>query len=252
MTRFLAAIAVLVVCAAVPAAAGAQPPPNPPDLRITTTPNPVKFGEDVRIFGELTRRPGSGIAIELSEDPFPFDAFATVATALTDAGSGYYVHPYADGQHPLSDAPGCHHEPDCHGAGQAVHLAPGEQPQAGDGSKREVLGPGLPGARRRLACDPAPHGTEALAKGSANDARRPPPAARVPATRAGCGSAAAASTARSFRHTPTTPMAVAGNAGSTCPDRRRPAIPTCRLPPALAQPATTHSAARASKQTARV
>ena len=89
MTRFLAAIAVLVVCAAVPAVAGAQAPPNPPDLRITATPNPVKFGEDVRIFGELTRRPGSGITIELNEDPFPFDAFATVATAVTDVGSGY-------------------------------------------------------------------------------------------------------------------------------------------------------------------
>ena len=44
-------------------------------------------------------------------------------------------------------------------------------------------------------------------------------------TRAGCGSAAAASTARSLRPTPTTPMAVAGNTGSTCADRRRPGRP---------------------------
>jgi hypothetical protein len=90
MTRCFAAAAVLVACAAVPAVAAAQPPPpHPPDLRITATPNPVKFGEDVRIFGELTRRPGPGITIELREDPFPFDDFATVATAVTDTGSGY-------------------------------------------------------------------------------------------------------------------------------------------------------------------
>jgi hypothetical protein len=49
----------------------------------------VKFRESVTISGQLTRLPGSGITIELREDPFPFDDFATVVTAVTDFGSGY-------------------------------------------------------------------------------------------------------------------------------------------------------------------
>ena len=245
MTRFLAAIAVLVVCAAVPAVAGAQPPPNPPDLRITTTPNPVKFGEDVRIFGELTRRPGSGITIELSEDPFPFDAFATVATALTDVGSGYSFTrtPTVNTRYQTRQGATTSRiatalvRPSISLRVSSRRLATGRSVRFSGRVCPEHVGASL-AIQRRMA--PKRWRTVRRTTLAAF------PAARVPATRAGCGSAAAASTARSLRHTPTTPMAVAGNAGSTCPDRRRPAVPTCRLLPVLAQPATTHSAARAS------
>ena len=196
MTRFLAAIAVLVACAAVPAVAGAQPPPNPPDLRITTTPNPVKFGEDVRIFGELTRRPGSGITIELSEDPFPFDAFATVATALTDIGSGYSFT-------------------------RTPTVNTRYQTRQGATTSRIATALVRPSISLRVSSRRLATGRSVRFSG------------RVCPEHLGASLAIQRRTApkrwrSSLRHTPTTPIAVAGNTGSTRPDRRRPAVPNCR------------------------
>ena len=89
MARLLAATAVLAVSAAVPAVTAAQTRPPPPDLQVIAAPNPVKFGEAVTISGQLNLKPSAGMTIELREDSFPFDAFTTVATAVTDTLGGY-------------------------------------------------------------------------------------------------------------------------------------------------------------------
>lgn len=65
------------------------PKPNPQggDFTIVANPNPVTFGRTTGISGKL--KGGGGVAVQLFEDPFPFDTFNPVATAAT-ANNGDY------------------------------------------------------------------------------------------------------------------------------------------------------------------
>jgi hypothetical protein len=110
----------------------------------------------------------SGITIELSEDPFPFDDFATVATAVTDVGSGYSFTrtPTVNTRYQTRQ-----------GATTSRITTVGVRPsislrvssrRLATGRSVTFSGRVLPGARRRLARDPAPHSAEALAYSPAN------------------------------------------------------------------------------------
>jgi hypothetical protein len=105
MKRILVALAVLAVCASVPAAIAQKPPDKPKKkqtgkpvdkpadqpgaLTVSVTPNPVKFGRSVTISGTLTGPNPTGRTITLREDPFPFDDLSNVGTVDTDAAGNY-------------------------------------------------------------------------------------------------------------------------------------------------------------------
>jgi len=93
---FAAAVAVLVVPLAALAAKPDKPPANP-DLTIKADPNPVAFGKTVTISGRLRGSDNTGKAVDVEEDPYPFDGqFKKVGTATTDAQGDYSVQTTPD------------------------------------------------------------------------------------------------------------------------------------------------------------
>jgi hypothetical protein len=70
-----------------PGSAAAQKQPG--NLTISASAESVKFGRSVTLSGKLTGPQNEGKNVTLREDPFPFDAFANVATTATNATGDY-------------------------------------------------------------------------------------------------------------------------------------------------------------------
>ena len=71
--------------AAVPIAEGAKPPQQNKALTIAAAPNPVVFGRAAVVSGRLTGKNHAGQAISLQADPYPYDRFSGIASAVTSA-----------------------------------------------------------------------------------------------------------------------------------------------------------------------
>jgi hypothetical protein len=72
----------------VPIAEGAKPPKQPKPakgLTIAAAPNPVVFGRAIVVSGRLSGQKHAGQKVALQADPYPYDRFSQVATALTSA-----------------------------------------------------------------------------------------------------------------------------------------------------------------------
>jgi hypothetical protein len=78
------ATAALATAAILSATAGAQQKP-PITLTLSAAPNPVVAGSNLTLAGKLTGDKLAKQKITLRSDPFPYDAFANVGTATTNA-----------------------------------------------------------------------------------------------------------------------------------------------------------------------
>ena len=59
------------------------------NLTLAAQPNPVRYGRTVTFTGKLSGANNSGRSVNLFADPFPFDTFSNVASALTNASGDY-------------------------------------------------------------------------------------------------------------------------------------------------------------------
>ena len=82
------ALIALAAGALAPAAHAAKPaPPGAPT--IASSASRVVFGSPVTISGQVPAPDNAGVSVTLESDPFPFDTFHDVTTALTTATGGY-------------------------------------------------------------------------------------------------------------------------------------------------------------------
>ncbi len=92
MNRAIVAISLgTAALAAVPlgAQAAPKPPKQPGQLTLAAQPNPVVFGRSVTLSGKLTGPNHDGKSVNLQADPFPFESFTNVASAMTSATGDY-------------------------------------------------------------------------------------------------------------------------------------------------------------------
>jgi len=82
-----AALLAAVLCGATGAPAAAQTPPQ--RVTIVSVFNPILFGEDAYVNGQLIGDEQGGQTVALEESPFPFTTWAAVASTTTDQ-NGYY------------------------------------------------------------------------------------------------------------------------------------------------------------------
>lgn len=82
------ALAAFTAGALVPAAQAAKPA-SPGAPTIAASAKRVVFGSPVTISGQVPAPDNAGVSVTLESDPFPFDAFRDVSTALTNATGGY-------------------------------------------------------------------------------------------------------------------------------------------------------------------
>lgn len=78
----------------VPVIAEAQKPPKPPSggsttLSLAASPNPVTYGQSVRLSGRLRGSGRGGKTIGLEQNPYPFRGFVALATTRTDRNGDY-------------------------------------------------------------------------------------------------------------------------------------------------------------------
>lgn len=76
-----------LLCCALPAPASAQTPPQ--RVTIVAVFNPIVFGQNTYVNGQLDGEEQGGQAVSLEESPFPFTAWTAIASATTDL-NGYY------------------------------------------------------------------------------------------------------------------------------------------------------------------
>src|SRR5215211_2827873 len=58
-------------------------------LSLKAAPNPVKFGNSVTLSGKLTGSNNAARTVNLFADPYPYDTFSNVASAVTNASGDY-------------------------------------------------------------------------------------------------------------------------------------------------------------------
>lgn len=75
------------------AVAVAKKPPGPhpgtSSISIVAKPNSITFGGATTVSGALTGAGNAGVTLTLQQSPYPFKAFAKVATAVTSSTGGY-------------------------------------------------------------------------------------------------------------------------------------------------------------------
>src|SRR5947209_20626869 len=92
MARRLALTIVLIACAALPAAANANPPTR---VTIVAVFEPITFGENAYVNGQLIGAGQPGQLVQLEQAPSPFTTWTPVAQAAADAQAYYSfkLHP---------------------------------------------------------------------------------------------------------------------------------------------------------------
>ena len=71
----------------VPIADGAKPPTQNKSLTVAAAPNPVVFGRVISVSGRLSGSNHAGQTVSLQSDPYPYDRYAAVGTAVTGSHS---------------------------------------------------------------------------------------------------------------------------------------------------------------------